>query len=71
MLGGLVPVHTKSASESKFGKCGPDNIFNVWAMPRVEAMLFAVDEVNRNPNLLGNHTLGIHIIDTCKVLGII
>ena len=65
MLGGLVPVHTKSTSESKFGKCGPD--FNDWAMPRVEAMLFAVDEINRNPNLLPNHTLGIHILDTCGI----
>ena len=67
MLGALVPVRPKSENESKFGKCGPTNKFNKWAMPRVEALLFAVDKVNRDPNLLANYTLGIHILDTCGI----
>lgn len=63
ILGGAVPVHAKGNN----GKCGPENDFNDWAMPRVEALLFAVDQVNRDPNLLDGHVLGIHIQDTCGI----
>ena len=67
LLGALVPVHPKNANKSKFGECGPDHTFNDWSLPRIEALLFAVDEVNRNPNLLNGSTLGIHILDTCGI----
>ena len=62
ILGGVIPIYSKDDK----GKC-VRNSFNDWAMPRAEAMLFAVDQVNKNPNLLGNHTLGIHIQNTCGV----
>lgn len=66
MLGALAPVHQKDDDESNFGKC-KNEAFNVWAMPRVEALLFAVDQVNKDPNILINTTLGIHILDSCGI----
>ena len=66
ILGALAPVHQKDDDKSNFGKCKKE-AFNVWAMPRVEALLFAVDQVNNDPNILADTKLGIHILDTCGI----
>ena len=66
LLGALAPVHQKDDDESNFGKC-KNEAFNVWAMPRVEALLFAVDQVNNDPNILVNTKLGIQILDSCGI----
>ena len=66
ILGALAPVHQKDDDESNFGKC-KNEAFNVWAMPRVEALLFAVDQVNNDPNILVNTKLGIQILDSCGI----
>ena len=66
ILGALAPVHQKDDDESNFGKCKNES-FNVWAMPRVEAMLFAVKQVNDDPNILVGTKLGIHILDSCGI----
>ncbi|XP_034175458.2 metabotropic Glutamate Receptor [Osmia lignaria lignaria] len=58
VLGGLFPVHEKGGSS-----CGP-NVYNR-GVQRLEAMLFAVDQINRNKTLLPGITLGVHILDTC------
>jgi hypothetical protein len=61
ILGGLFPVHQKSVRREN--ECG---IFS--EMPGyhfMEAMLYAIDKVNADPNILPNITLGAKVYDTC------
>ncbi len=55
ILGGLFPVHSR-------GYCERFNRINI-----VEAMLFALDTINSDPNLLPNITFGYDIRDTCFI----
>ena len=57
-LGGLFSLHY--AAED--GKCGD---FFAVGLARAEAFLFAIDKINRNPNLLPNISLGYDIRDVC------
>lgn len=59
VLGGLFPVHEKGGGTA----CGP-SIYHR-GVQRLEAMLFAVDEINRDEEILPDVTLGVHILDTC------
>ena len=59
VLGGLFPVHEKGGSA-----CGP-KIYHR-GVQRLEAMLFAVDLINKNNSILENIILGVHILDTCS-----
>jgi len=59
VLGGLFPVHEKGGGTA----CGP-NIYHR-GIQRLEAMLFAVDQINQEANVLPGITLGVHILDTC------
>ncbi|XP_023289799.1 metabotropic glutamate receptor [Orussus abietinus] len=59
VLGGLFPVHEKGGST-----CGP-KIYNR-GVQRLEAMLFAVDQINQQREILPGITLGVHILDTCS-----
>ena len=65
LLGGLVPVHNKSTDQVKFGECGDG--FNNFAIPRIEAMLFAIDKFNNDKNLSNGINIGIRIHDTCGI----
>lgn len=60
ILGGLFPVHTKGERSP----CG-SQIYHR-GVQRLEAMMFAVDTINKNPNILPNVSLGVHILDTCS-----
>lgn len=62
ILGGLFPIHQKSVTREN--ECGifsenPGYHF-------MEAMLHAVDRVNKNPNILPGITLGAKVYDTCQ-----
>ena len=57
-LGGLFTLHYTTDD----GGCGD---FSPVGLGHVEAMKFAIDKINRNPNLLPNKTLGYDIRDYC------
>uniref|UniRef100_H9KVM9 Receptor ligand binding region domain-containing protein n=1 Tax=Callithrix jacchus TaxID=9483 RepID=H9KVM9_CALJA len=61
VLGGLFPVHQKGGPAED---CGPVNEHR--GIQRLEAMLFALDHVNRDPHLLPGVRLGAHILDSCS-----
>ncbi|XP_078383255.1 metabotropic glutamate receptor 3-like [Oculina patagonica] len=59
-LGGLFPVHAKGNGSTLCGELNEQV-----GIHRVEAMLYAIDQVNNNSNLLPNITLGMEIRDDC------
>lgn len=63
VIGGLFPIHARNVSKNGPPKCGTLNIER--GFHRLEAMIFAVDQINRNPNLLPNITLSMSAYDTC------
>ncbi|XP_076261780.1 metabotropic Glutamate Receptor [Rhynchophorus ferrugineus] len=60
IIGGLFPVHEKGEKSP----CG-HKIYHR-GIQRMEAMMFAIDRINADPNILPNITIGAHIIDTCS-----
>ena len=62
VLGGLFRIRKMNGTN----KCG-DEIEPEIGIQRVQAMLYAIHEVNRNKNLLPNVTLGAEIRDTCSM----
>ncbi|KAM4768913.1 metabotropic glutamate receptor 7 isoform X1 [Corvus cornix cornix] len=60
-LGGLFPVHAKGPPGSPCGDIKKEN-----GIHRLEAMLYALDQINSDPDLLPNVTLGARILDTCS-----
>lgn len=60
ILGGLFPVHEAGRNAST--QCG--RIKADQGVQRLVAMLFALDAINRNPNILPGIQLGAQILDT-------
>ncbi|KAJ7316978.1 hypothetical protein JRQ81_003140, partial [Phrynocephalus forsythii] len=60
-LGGLFPVHAKGPSGAPCGDIKKEH-----GIHRLEAMLYALDQINSDPELLPNVTLGARILDTCS-----
>lgn len=61
ILGGLFPIHKKS--DKTENECG--TFSEVPGYQYMEAMLFAIDQINADTNLLPNITIGAKIYDTC------
>eukprot|EP00062_Callorhinchus_milii_P013405 gi/632961627/ref/XP_007896859.1/ PREDICTED: metabotropic glutamate receptor 8 [Callorhinchus milii] len=61
ILGGLFPVHSRGASGEACGDLKKEK-----GIHRLEAMLYAVDQLNRDPELLPNISLGVRALDTCS-----
>jgi metabotropic glutamate receptor 2/3 len=60
-LGGLFPVHEYGSPREP---CGAISEFR--GIQRLEAMLFAIEEINNNPNILPGIELGARLLDTCS-----
>ncbi|XP_043564344.1 metabotropic glutamate receptor 7-like isoform X2 [Chiloscyllium plagiosum] len=60
-LGGLFPVHARGPKGTPCGDLKKEK-----GIHRLEAMLYALDQINSDPDLLPNITLGAHILDTCS-----
>uniref|UniRef100_A0A0P5YKL2 Metabotropic glutamate receptor n=2 Tax=Daphnia magna TaxID=35525 RepID=A0A0P5YKL2_9CRUS len=60
ILGGLFPVHVKGEKTP----CG-SAVYNR-GIQRLEAMLFAVDQINSEGKLLPGIRLGVNVVDTCS-----
>ena len=61
ILGGIIPLHTYNET---IQSCS--TIRSIGSLKRVEAMAYSVKQVNADPTLLPNITLGFNIYDTCS-----
>lgn len=63
ILGGIFPMHEQVSGRTDM-PCGA--VKEEKGMQRLEAMLYAIDEINNSNDLLPNITLGALIIDSCS-----
>ena len=60
-LGGLFPVHARGVPGIPCGDIKKEN-----GIHRLEAMMYALDQINGDEWLLPNVTLGARVLDTCS-----
>lgn len=61
VLAGLFSIHDKTAKD----EC--DTTLNAQQLANAEAMIYAIEQVNKNPYLLSDIRLGYRIFDTCGI----
>ena len=62
-LGALFPIHKQGDGSMRAGQCG--EVQKEDGIQPLEAMLFTLDEINRNPDLLPGIRLGVRALDSC------
>ncbi|KAG8441552.1 hypothetical protein GDO86_007071 [Hymenochirus boettgeri] len=72
LIGAVIPVHLDSVYPMvKFQEePQPDicKMFLIQLYQHIQVLRYAVDEINKSPNLLPNTTLGFYVYDSCAVL---
>ncbi|XP_043493655.1 metabotropic glutamate receptor 6-like isoform X1 [Polistes fuscatus] len=70
ILGGIFPMHeqiwTRTRSAGTIGESPCGAVKEEKGVQRLEAMLYALDEINNDLELLPNSTLGALILDSCS-----
>ena len=61
IFGGLFPMHEKGTDGKNCGMIKKEK-----GIQRLEAMLFAIDRINNDNNILPGLQIGVHILDTCS-----
>ena len=61
ILVGLFSIHGKTADD----EC--NSVLNPRQLANAEAMVYAIEEINRDPFVLPNRSLGYRILDTCGI----